>query len=87
MPAEYCSRGSLYEILKAAKASPDLGRELDWERRLGMALDAAQVGCQCLIMALYGMGYVSGMSSLKFQLLPGARESNHVALSLQAMQP
>lgn len=39
---EYCSRGSLYDLLQAAKADPSLAGQLDWSRRLGLALDAAK---------------------------------------------
>lgn len=39
---EYCSRGSLYDVLQAAKTDPSLARQLDWSRRLGLALDAAK---------------------------------------------
>jgi hypothetical protein len=39
---EYCSRGSLYDLLRAARGAPALARQLDWPRRLGVALDAAK---------------------------------------------
>lgn len=35
-PAEYCSRGSLTDIIRAAKARPEVAAELTWERRLAM---------------------------------------------------
>lgn len=40
--AEYCARGSLYDVLKAAPGNPALSKALDWGRRLQMALDAAK---------------------------------------------
>ena len=41
--AEYCSRGSLYDVLKPALGDPDLAGQLSWGVRLQMALDAAVV--------------------------------------------
>jgi hypothetical protein len=42
--AEYCARGSLYDLLQEAREKPALRRALDWPRRIVMALDAAKVG-------------------------------------------
>ena len=39
---EYCARGSLNDVLKKCLAKPELTVQLDWVRRLGMALDAAK---------------------------------------------
>lgn len=39
---EYCSRGSLYDVLRRAREDSKIGDELKWSRRLGMALDAAK---------------------------------------------
>lgn len=39
---EYCSRGSLYDVLRRAREDSKIGEELKWPRRLGMALDAAK---------------------------------------------
>jgi serine/threonine protein kinase len=39
---EYCARGSLADVLKRARTSPLLAAQLDWARRLNMALDAAK---------------------------------------------
>lgn len=39
---EYCARGSLNDVLKRARASTSLAAQLDWPRRLNMALDAAK---------------------------------------------
>ena len=36
---EYCSRGSLADILRAAKKSPALAAKLDWARRLNMVTE------------------------------------------------
>ena len=43
LPAEYCARGSLYDLLKAARCTPALQKALDWPRRIMMAMDAAKV--------------------------------------------
>ncbi|GAB4822160.1 hypothetical protein N2152v2_009206 [Parachlorella kessleri] len=40
--SEFCERGSLHDILRAARTSPELCKELSWERRLKMAADAAE---------------------------------------------
>ena len=40
--AEYCSRGSLYDLLRQAGGSPALAKQLDWPKRLSIALDAAK---------------------------------------------
>ena len=39
---EYCAKGSLTEVLKQAKASPQKAALLTWAKRLTMALDAAK---------------------------------------------
>jgi serine/threonine protein kinase len=39
---EYCARGSLTDVLKRARNTPTMGVQLDWARRLNMALDAAK---------------------------------------------
>ncbi|EFN55433.1 hypothetical protein CHLNCDRAFT_31062 [Chlorella variabilis] len=41
-PAEYCAKGSLADVLKAANASPQKAAQLTWLRRLNMALDATK---------------------------------------------
>lgn len=42
-PAEYCERGSVTEVLRAARVSGGwAAAQLTWARRLGMALDAAK---------------------------------------------
>lgn len=38
---EYCARGSVYDVLRAAAADKVLARELTWTRRVNMAIDAA----------------------------------------------
>ena len=46
MVTEFCARGSLYDVLQKAAGSPTvLAPQLDWGRRLAMALDAAKVRC------------------------------------------
>lgn len=39
--AEYCARGSLLDVLQAARASPQQAALLTWPLRLQMALNAA----------------------------------------------
>jgi len=39
---EYCSRGSLYDLLKSARNDPVLAQQLSWPRRLGLAMDSAK---------------------------------------------
>jgi serine/threonine protein kinase len=38
---EYCSRGSLYDCLKAGREQPAAAAQLTWRRRLAMAVDAS----------------------------------------------
>ena len=45
---EFCARGSLYDVLKKARSTPAFAQQLDWSRRLSMALDAAKVTCHAL---------------------------------------
>jgi serine/threonine protein kinase len=40
--AEYCSRGSLYDVLRRARSNPERAAELTWSLRLNMAVDAAR---------------------------------------------
>ncbi|BDA45524.1 probable serine/threonine-protein kinase CTR1 at C-terminar half [Coccomyxa sp. Obi] len=40
--SEWCARGSLFDVLMKARSTPALGPQLDWARRLNMALDAAK---------------------------------------------
>ncbi len=44
---EYCTRGSLYDVMREARASPALGRQLGWQRRLKLVSRAAP-GTLCL---------------------------------------
>lgn len=39
---EFCARGSLFDVLRKARSSPPFAQQMDWTRRLGMALDAAK---------------------------------------------
>lgn len=39
--AEFCAKGSLYSVLQRARQSSEAASQLGWQRRLGMALDAA----------------------------------------------
>lgn len=45
--SEFCSRGSLADVLRAARQSPQLAAKLDWPRRLSM------VGAGCGAAALF----------------------------------
>ena len=45
VPPEYCSRGSLYDCLAAARDQPAAAAQLAWHRRLSMAVDAAAGLC------------------------------------------
>ncbi|KAL4441802.1 hypothetical protein ABPG77_003718 [Micractinium sp. CCAP 211/92] len=38
---EFCAKGSLYNVLQRARQSSEASAQLGWQRRLGMALDAA----------------------------------------------
>ena len=40
---EFCARGSLFDVLRKARSSPPFAQQLDWPKRLGMALDASKV--------------------------------------------
>lgn len=40
---EFCARGSLFDVLRKARSSPPFAQQMDWTRRLGMALDASKV--------------------------------------------
>jgi hypothetical protein len=44
---EWCGRGSLYDVLAKGRRNRNLAAQLDWPRRLGMALDAAKVRQAC----------------------------------------
>ena len=41
--SEWCARGSLFDVLQKARKNTALAPQLDWTRRLNMALDAAKV--------------------------------------------
>ena len=40
---EFCARGSLSDVLKKAAANATYAQQMDWPRRLNMAMDAAKV--------------------------------------------
>lgn len=44
--SEWCARGSLLDVLTKARNTPQLAPQLDWTRRLNMALDAAKVSAR-----------------------------------------
>ncbi|DBB01174.1 hypothetical protein WJX77_003342 [Trebouxia sp. C0004] len=39
---EFCARGSMFDVLAKARTSPLLAQQLDWPKRVSMALDAAK---------------------------------------------
>jgi hypothetical protein len=45
---EWCARGSLYDVLAKAARNPTVASQLEWPRRLTMALDGAKVGFPCV---------------------------------------
>ena len=47
---EFCARGSLFDVLRKARTSPAFAQQMDWSRRLSMALDAAKVCFPCSII-------------------------------------
>ena len=51
--AEYCSRGSLYDCLAAAREQPAAAAQLTWHRRLSMAVDAGAG-----LLYLHGRGII-----------------------------
>jgi hypothetical protein len=38
---EYCSRGSFYDVIRAARSCPEIASTLPWPRRLGMVRGVA----------------------------------------------
>ncbi|DBA69721.1 TPA: hypothetical protein ACH3X2_012649 [Trebouxia sp. C0005] len=42
MVTEFCARGSMFDVLAKARTSPLLAQQLDWPKRVSMALDAAK---------------------------------------------
>ena len=42
---EFCARGSLFDVLRKARTSQSFAQQLNWSKRLSMALDAAKVRC------------------------------------------
>ena len=47
--SEYCTRGSLYDILRDARSSARLARHLTWARRLSMVRRCCAWGCGGLL--------------------------------------
>ncbi len=71
--SEYCPRGSLYDIMKEARASPKLEKQLTWARRLSIvshSTKACPLGpcvlawalrpCLCWLGRVWGMGLSVG---------------------------
>lgn len=50
--SEWCARGSLFDVLQKARKNSALAPQLDWTRRLNMALDAAKVGASIVFPLL-----------------------------------
>jgi hypothetical protein len=48
--SEYCVRGSLFELLREARGSPALEKQLHWHRRLRM-VRALVLNPKCLVVA------------------------------------
>ena len=51
--AEYCGRGSVYDILRRARNDSSMASQLTWQRRVGMVLDAAKG-----MLYLHGRGII-----------------------------
>ena len=51
--AEYCGRGSVYDILRRARNDSSMASQLTWQRRVGMVLDAAKA-----MLYLHGRGII-----------------------------
>ena len=52
---EFCARGSLSDVLRKAAANKVFAQQLDWVKRLTMAMDAAKVHtCTFVIAMIYG---------------------------------
>ena len=56
---QFCARGSMFDVLAKARSSPLLAQQLDWPKRVSMALDAAKVQillpccmCKCRLESL-----------------------------------
>ena len=50
---EFCARGSLSDVLRKAAANKAFAQQMDWVKRLTMAMDAAKVSLCALFMKLY----------------------------------
>lgn len=48
MSVQFCARGSMFDVLAKARSSPLLAQQLDWPKRISMALDAAKVCTLCV---------------------------------------
>ena len=51
---EWCSRGSLFDLLNQGSEDPAMAAQLTWARRLGMALDGAKVQHQLRDLGVQG---------------------------------
>ena len=52
---EFCARGSLADVLRKALDNPAFQQQLDWSKRLAMAMDAAKVSfCHCTVWNIAG---------------------------------
>ena len=51
---EFCARGSLSDVLRKAAANKTFAQQMDWVKRLTMAMDAAKVNtCTCIFAMMY----------------------------------
>lgn len=47
---EFCARGSLTDVLRKAASDTVFAQQLDWRKRITMALDAAKVKLHAILM-------------------------------------
>ena len=73
--AEFCSRGSLYDVLRLANRQPDFAAELTWQRRLGMVRPARAAALLRLLLRCRASWGYSSHSRCR---------SSHTTLPLQA---
>ena len=49
---EFCARGSLSDVIKKAASSAVFAQQLDWPKRITMALDAAKVSTASTLLRI-----------------------------------
>ena len=50
---EFCARGSLSDIIRKAATSTAFAQQMDWPKRLSMAMDAAKVCSATVVQHLF----------------------------------